>query len=590
MMKFHLLVFLCLLPLFGFGQNFQLGDGQGDLAEPFSITGNIGVNFRSYRQWGLENNRQYPFATTLTANAVIKSYAVTIPISFVMHNLDETDGPFNKAYWNGFFTNQRNRLTRFGASPEYKWIKLHLGHRYMNFSQFTLSNHNFLGAGVELSPGKWRISAMAGRLAKAEPQSLSLNTQNVQQYTRRGWGFKVGYWESNLDLVELSLFYARDDSSSLDYQSDSPFLVNPQENLAISLNGKKSIGKNVSFQFEIAKSALTRNVKDDYYNEGFVLYNSFIFKTRTSTSFNNAAELKLEYGKNDLKAGLAYRRVDPDYRSLGAYFFNDDIENITAYTSFSMLKKKVNLRLEGGVQRNNLENEKDASFRRLIGSANLAYFLKDWNFSANLTNYSSKVDYQLNPELDSLNAVIVTQEANIIVNRVIPGNGASFQSINFIAGIQTVNDNVDNPQQSVASDLYFMNASYVITTRTSWQYSVSADFNTNSVFGINLNRYGAGMQVGKGFKNNTYRVGLGMNYYLQTSTDGLDNQLWSNFVSGSWQVTKQQTLNLQINWLRNNKSSSTGFDNFSELMASIGYNLRFGYSASRHALNNQPMN
>lgn len=581
MMKPHLLIVLCLMPIWCLGQNLVLSDDERILQDPFSITGNIGVSFRSYKAWNIDN-RQYPYTTTLTANAVIKSYAVTIPFNFVMHNLDDSDRPFDKEYWDGFFTNQRNRLTRFGASPQYKWIKLHAGHRYMNLGQFTLANHNFLGAGIELSPNRWRIAAMVGRLAKAEPQSLSLNTFNVQQYTRVGWGFKFGYWESNNDLIEISLFSAKDDPESLTYQPDTNFLVTPQENLAISLKAKKSLGKYFTFQFDVAKSALTRNVEDPIYEKGFALYNSFLFHRKSSTSFDNAADLKLEYGKADVRAGISYRRIDPGYKSLGAYFFNDDLENITAYSTFNILKKKVNLRIEAGIQRNNLDKEQEASFRRIIGSANLTYRLNNWNFAANLSNFSSKVDYQLNPELDSLNAVIVSQEANVIVSKMIPGNGASFQSLNFVAGVQAVNDDVDNPQESIASDLYFVNASYSIATRASWQYSVTADYNTNYLYGLRLNRYGAGMQVGKGIKNNKYQVGLGVNYYLQTSTEDLKNHLWSNFVRGTWQVTKLQTFNLQVNWLRNNRSDTGATNKFSELIGSISYNLRFGHAVTRN--------
>ena len=428
---------------------------------------------------------------------------------------------------------------------------------------------------------------MAGRLAKAEPQSISLNSSYIipQQYTRVGWGFKFGYWESNNDLIEISLFSAKDDTASLTSQLDTNFIVTPQENLAISLKAKKSLGKYFTFQFDVAKSALTRNAEDLVYDKGFALYNSFLFKRRSSTSFDNATDVMLEYRKADVSAGISYRRIDPGYKSLGAYFFNDDLENVTAYSGFSILKKKVNLRLEAGVQRNNLEKEKEASFRRIIGSANITYRLNNWDFAANLSNFSSKVDYQLNPELDSLNAVIVSQEANVIVRKIIPGNGASFQSFNFIAGIQSVNDNVDNPDQSIESNLYFTNISYSIATRSSWQYTATIDFNTNinanSMVPGRLNRYGAGMQLAKGIRNNKYQVGVGMNYYLQKNAFDMTTHLWSNFLRGTWQVTKLQALNIQLNWIRNDRSNTASAEKFSELIGSISYNLRFGHVVTR---------
>lgn len=582
-MKLRLLVFLCLLSFSGIAQNLQqvgnIDTIKNTLGDPFKLTGNIGVSLRSYNAWDIEN-RQYPFTSSMTANATIQTYGVTIPVSFIMHNLEEDNNPFQKEYWDGFLTNQGNRLTRFGASPYYKWIKLHLGDRYMNFSEFTLANHHFLGAGVELTPQKWRIAAMAGRLSKAEPQSLSLRTPNIQQFTRTGYGVKVGYGTA-VDYIEASMFSAKDDPKSLTQQNDSLFIVTPQENLVLSLRGRKNLSDHLNIQFELAESALTRNAKDPDYDDGFFLYQGLLFQQKTSSLFRAAANAKLEYSENDFRAGLQYRRIDPEYTSLGAYFFNEDLENITAYSNFSMLQKALSLQIQAGYQRNNLDASKEASFKRFIGSASAAYRVKDWNFGANMSNFSSRVDYQLNPELDSLNAVIVSQEINANVSKVFPGNGASFQILNFIAGVQSVNDNIDNPQESAASDLFFANASYSISTRSQWQYSASTDYNSNSLNGINLHRYGLGFQIAKGSKDSKFQTGVGMNYYIQTSSEDYHNNLWNNFLRGSWQAFKDQSFSLQLNWLKNTKTGGGTDTHYSELMGTIGYNMQFGYNPSQ---------
>ena len=60
----------------------------------------------------------------------------------------------------------------------------------MSFSPYTLSGHEFLGGGVELTPDKipFKFSAMYGRLQKAtEPDTLS----GDPSYKRMGGGFKV---------------------------------------------------------------------------------------------------------------------------------------------------------------------------------------------------------------------------------------------------------------------------------------------------------------------------------------------------------------------------------------------------------------
>ena len=133
--------------------------------DPFSVTGNYGLSLRSYNTDG-EMVRQTPLSSTLYANATAKLYSITIPVSFILNNLDNFSHPFHKEYFQGMLSNQRNRLSRLGISPYYKWIKVHAGHRYMNFSNYTLSNHNFLGAGIELTPGKLRFAAMAAQITR----------------------------------------------------------------------------------------------------------------------------------------------------------------------------------------------------------------------------------------------------------------------------------------------------------------------------------------------------------------------------------------------------------------------------------------
>ncbi len=579
MHRFTWIMALCLTVVSLGAQDVEsLLEGQAGttrLGVPFALDGSFGVSFRSYQAWDIAD-RQTPLASSISANATIRSYQLTIPFSFIMHNLDEVDHPFTRAYWKDYLSNQRNRFTRFGASPYYKWITLHAGHRYMDFSEFTLANHNFLGAGLDLTPGKWRIAAMGGRLARAEPQSRSLRTPFIQQYTRTGWGAHVAYGDTK-DRVGLSLFSAKEDPASLVGEVDSQFLVTPLENLVISLNGKKTIRKYLSIEFEIAQSALTRNAGDPDDDQGFFLYRSFLFQRKTSTDLRHAANVKLDYSRNDFRAGLEYRRIDAGYRSLGAYFFNDDLENYTAYTNFSLMKKTLHLQIQGGLQRNNLDGTKQASFERLIGSANAAYRLKNWVLGASLSNFSSRVDYQLSQELDSLNVVVVSREASLTGSRSFLGKSGNSATLTLVGGVQTVEDGIDNPDASAASNLYYANVNYSVSTPTHWRFGATTDVNHHRLSGLSLSRYGGGLQAGKEFLGGKVLTGIGSNIYLQTSTEGLRQTLWSHFLRGSWQVMQQHALHLQVNLLTNHKKLHGTTQQFSELMAVIGYNVQFGY-------------
>ena len=155
--------------------------------------------------------------------------------------------------------NLTNRFNRVGASPYYKWVKLHAGHRSMNFSEYTLSNLVYLGGGVDLTPDNWRISALYGRLAKAEPLDLSLITPNVPIYQRMGWGTKIGYGTSD-QFIDVMIFKAWDDPNSISFTD--PQTVFPNENMVVGLKGQKTLFEKFRLGVDFGRSSLSPDLND----------------------------------------------------------------------------------------------------------------------------------------------------------------------------------------------------------------------------------------------------------------------------------------------------------------------------------------
>jgi hypothetical protein len=84
----------------------------------------------------------------------------------------------------------------------------------MEFSPYTLSGHNFYGTGMEINPGKFRLSMMKGRLKRATAEDLQ-QLQNLDpSFARKGWGIKAGY-ESQNSHFALMVFHGVDDPNSL---------------------------------------------------------------------------------------------------------------------------------------------------------------------------------------------------------------------------------------------------------------------------------------------------------------------------------------------------------------------------------------
>ena len=108
-----------------------------------------------------------------------------------------------------------------------------------------------------------------------------------------------------------------------------------------------------------------------------------------SSDYYTALRSSLSFAAKFYSLKLEYRRIAPKYRSMGAYFFNNDLENITFTPSFRFFKNKVSLSGSIGLQRDNLRNSKKATSMRTIGSVNLSVNPVDiFGIDINYSNYS----------------------------------------------------------------------------------------------------------------------------------------------------------------------------------------------------------
>lgn len=342
-------------------------------AKPLTFSGNLSNRLVFYNASGMPSRRD-PFGYVLGGNLNIGIYEFYLPFSFSLSNQGTSYGqPFNQ----------------FGLSPTYKWATLHLGYRNVTHSSFTLAGHQMLGAGFDLNPGKLRVSFMYGRLRRAvqfipPPDSLSLDTLLQARpvpiaedpvYKRTGWSAKVGYGDNN-SFVDLILFQGADMSGSISDDSVKQ-LVRPSQNTVVGINARKLFFNKLSFYFEGAISAYTRDREhaDDEMGDDVVAGPRF-FKTlmplNSTTYFYRALKTGFNYAHNKFNIQTEYQRIDPDYQSMGAYYFNNDIELISITPLFYLLQNKVIVTSGWIHQRDNLNAKKQATTFRTIPRLNLS--------------------------------------------------------------------------------------------------------------------------------------------------------------------------------------------------------------------------
>ncbi|MFT6443336.1 MAG: hypothetical protein ACJASM_002896, partial [Salibacteraceae bacterium] len=290
--------------------------GEKPIWKETKITGGVGGSLVGYDTRGQAAQRP-PFYWLINANINIDVYGMSIPFSatFTSQNQDFAQ-PFNQ----------------FGLSPKYKWVTAHLGFRSMQFSQYSLAGLTFLGAGVELEipDSKWTVKAMGGRLIKAIPLSNGLNVvSETPAFERWGYGTNVGY-KHKTGQIGFSIFKGQDVSTSIN--TDSLLLLKPAENVVAAITLQQKIGKRLSFNSEFALSAFTRDRRlDPTESNEFGYENNFgwLVKSNSSTVTNSAFTGNLTYSVKAHSFGVTYRRVGPEFQSMGATYLNNDLEEVT---------------------------------------------------------------------------------------------------------------------------------------------------------------------------------------------------------------------------------------------------------------------
>lgn len=335
--------------------------------KPFKISGSISANATQFNSTPKQSRQSFTYQLSGSVNLSLYEL-LNIPISF---NLNNYGAKFS-------YPSLPNRLS---LHPSYKWVRAHIGDVSMSFSPYTLNGHQFTGAGIELTPGRWQISAMGGRLLR-RVDADSLNPSIRPNYERWGYGAKVRY-EADKFALGGTVFTAKDKMSNISFDTDA-LGIYPKENIAIGLEGSLSIIKDLKLSLEYCLSIMQRDlrVKEKSYYHAF------------------KADLAYSFLGNTI--GIGYERISPDYETLGAYYFNNDYENFTINYSRNFFENKMGIALSGGVQRDDLSGQKQEKNKRFVGSANIN-FTPSEKFSASVSLSSYQAHRNIKSSFDYIN-------------------------------------------------------------------------------------------------------------------------------------------------------------------------------------------
>lgn len=552
--------------------------GAIDLKKPVTISGNLNFSLETYSVDGITARRQ-PFTWMLSGAPTVTVLGVAMPFQLLLGNFE------NRFY---------QPFNQYGVSPRYKWLTLHAGYRNVNFSQYTLAGYRMLGGGLEINTAYkpdgprsgLRMGFMYGRLNRSTALDSAqfanpLAFRPMPSYRRMAYAAKLGmgHHEGFVDLTYLHGWDVENSLTSL--QRDS---VPPQRNTAVGIAWRKDLyrkdKRRLFWKADLGASAYTLDDRQPARaTDGEVgLVQEVLggwLGAKISTQFLSAGETSLNYQAPKGGLALLYKRVDPEYRSMGAYFFQNDIEQFTVAPNLRLDSGRVSLNGSFGLQRDNLSGQRLVTSERLIGNVGM-----NWNptqrfgLNASWSNFGvTQNPTRVSPESELFKQVsnnwTLVPYLNLITDKTV-------RSIQLVGVYQSLNSpvatiNAAPDQHTLVGALVYSHTwiHRAITTTASLNYN-----NTVLAQG-DVGSLGAGL--GMGFPVLKRKLQLGFNtMYNRNHFNGTENgYTLSGMLDLGIAVHKKGRLSLQGIYLRNEAADETVFQTFHEITSRITYGINF---------------
>lgn len=556
--QYALLIAFVILSFSAFAQDLESIPHQ----KPVTISGSLDARAIAYSVDGIPARRK-PFSYILSGYTNINLYgSLDVPLSFTLSEQDRSfSQPFNQ----------------FGLSPRYKWLTVHGGYRNLSFSPYTLDGYTMLGAGIELNPGKFHVAVMYGRMNRATTIDTTLGTLQPFSFSRKGVAVKLGYGDDK-SFFTISALKAKDDSSSVKVDPQTKELVRAAANTVASVAGRLQFAGHFFIEGDGGASLWTNDIGSTY---AITDSSEWVDKLKNIMPVNGTSEFNIAYRGAAGYAGkifglkLEYRHVDPQFRSMGVYYFNNDVESYTVSPSLLLLKNRLRLNGSIGRQKDNVKDQKEATTTRTIGMANLSWDITQrFGFDANYTNYSS----------NSKPTVVLVQNKYLLAQS---NNNISFTPRYVFADTkhshvivasynrsQLKDDNsTTQAGNDITTDIMFLNYTYTIV-QSALSITGGANRAVNKLSTGDFKNMSYTLSFNKSMLKNKLQGALSNTYTDSKGPTGKTGIL-NTLLSGGYQPTTHHRISLRYSLLNNRPDNANPQVKFTEHTGEIGYTYSF---------------
>ncbi|MFN8354331.1 MAG: hypothetical protein U0Y10_07795 [Spirosomataceae bacterium] len=523
------------------------------------VTGEIGLSTGFYSMTGLEPRAQFTPWSTSGKLTLQTTSGWTIPMTFVYSSQDNR---FRQPY------------NQIGISALHKQdFKLHLGYRNVYFSPFTLAGHLFLGVGAEVQAGKIRLGVVSGKLNRAIESDYA-DPDRIPTFKRTGYSVRIGVG-SPTNYFDVIFLKAADDLLSIDAESAAQRNVSAAENTVLGVSSRIKIAKKFTFELDGSASAYSKDIRAEVVDNKYASSLRLLFVPRINSQYFTAFQSAVGYQTKPFGIKLQYKRIEPDFRTMGAYYFQQDIESFTVAPTFKLFKKKLTLKTSIGVQHDNLLNQKKVQTNRLIGSAAMV-FAPNENFSidALYSNYGITQKAGYLPLIDTLR--IAQNNRTLSLNGMYMRAGETtnhtFMATAIYQELQDLNQRTaalnENQNWNYNASYSFQHLIANVDLSLSYSYTLTKALDIETTYA------GPSLSVAKRLlKEDRLSINTNLNYLRShENIFGLEDQghVLSTSLGIDFKIASKHTFSFNWNYLQ-----SQGVQDFTEHRGSVGYQVSF---------------
>ncbi len=274
--------------------------------------------------------------------------------------------------------------------------------------------------------------------------------------------------------------------------------------------------------------------------------------------------------------------MDPDYRSLGAFYQQSDLRAITLDPSVRLMKSKLRLSGSIGRQQDNLYKRKSYTSIRSIGSANISYNPSaSYGIDLNFSNYGITQEAGLRAVVDTFRVAQVNR-AYSVSQHFSRTNKVRTLAVSLAVGLQQLQDlNPYGTFSSSENDVLYGNF-YLSHTRLRGNLSMSGGLNfsrNNTSFGENI-LIGPTLGISKQFAEDKVVTSLSATWNKALQNGESSGTTINGTGSIQYRYSPMHRFQLSVNVLQNSTSFAANTQ-FTEVRFLGGYVFVFQPKAEK---------